>query len=90
MFKNHVYDVLKWIALIVLPALATFYFALATIWDLPYPKEIGETITAIDTLLGCLLGVSTVRYNEQKELELEEARRLNAQHSEENNTSQQD
>ncbi len=79
MLKNRVYDVLKWIALIMLPALATFYYGIATIWNLPYPEEIGKTITMIDTLLGCMLGVSTVRYNKQKEKGIEEMRRLNGQ-----------
>ena len=85
MIPSKVYDVLKWICLILLPATATFYFAIASIWNLPYPKEIGETITAISTLLGCLLGISTIKYNEQKEAELNEVRRLNGQDTEENN-----
>ena len=63
----------------------TLYFGLAQIWKLPYPEQIVGTITAIDTFLGCLLGISTLNYNEKKEAELEEARRLNAQNTEENN-----
>lgn len=77
--KNSTYDKLKWACQIVIPAIGTFYFALAKIWKLPYPEEIVGTITAIDTFLGCLLGISTLNYNEKKEAELEEARRLNAQ-----------
>lgn len=61
--SNKVYDILKWIAQIVLPALGTLYFALASIWGLPYGQEIVGTITAIDAFLGALLGVSTVAYN---------------------------
>lgn len=79
MIPSKVYDVLKWICLICLPAVATFYFAIASIWGLPYPKEVGETITAIDTFLGCLIGVSTIEYNKRKEAELKEARRINGQ-----------
>ena len=60
---NKVYDVLKYIAQIVLPAIATFYFALSTIWGLPYGEEIVGTISAIDVLLGALLGISTMQYN---------------------------
>lgn len=60
---NKVYDVLKYIAQIVLPAIATFYFALSKIWGLPYGEEIVGTISAIDVLLGALLGVSTMQYN---------------------------
>jgi hypothetical protein len=58
-----VYDVLKYIAQIVLPAIATFYFALSQIWGLPYGEEIVGTISAIDVLLGALLGISTMQYN---------------------------
>lgn len=56
------YDVLKWIAQVVLPALATLYFALAGIWGLPYGEEIVGTITAVDTCLGVLLGISSAKY----------------------------
>lgn len=64
-FKNSkTYDVLKYIALIVLPALATLYFALSSIWGLPYGEQIVGTITAIDTFLGALLQISNNKYNE--------------------------
>lgn len=61
--SNKVYDVLKWMALIVLPAVATFYSVLASIWGLPFADQIPATITAIDALLGALIGISTVKYN---------------------------
>ena len=61
-FPDKIYDILKWIALILLPALGTLYFALASIWGLPYGQEIVGTITAIDAFLGALLGISTVQY----------------------------
>ena len=61
--SNGAYDVLKWIAQILLPALGTLYFALSKIWGLPYAAEVVGTITAIDTFLGAILGISTVRYN---------------------------
>lgn len=67
--SNKVYDILKFIAQIVLPALATFYLAIAAIWGLPYGEQIAGTIMAIDTLLGAILGVSTKKYNERKFLE---------------------
>lgn len=60
--SNKVYDILKWIALVVLPALATLYFALAGIWGFPYGEQVVGTITAIDTFLGALLGISTINY----------------------------
>lgn len=62
--KNKTYDILKYIAQIVLPALGTLYFALASIWGLPYGEQVVGTITAIDTFLGVLLGISTKKYNE--------------------------
>ena len=65
--SNKVYDVLKFIAQIVLPAIATLYFKLAHIWALPYGKEIVGTIAAVDFFLGALLGISTARYNKSDE-----------------------
>lgn len=61
--SNKVYDVLKWIALYLLPALGTLYFALSGIWGLPYGEQIVGTITAADTFLGVLLGISSATYN---------------------------
>lgn len=61
--NDKVYNVLKWVALIALPALGTLYFTLAGIWGLPYGEQIMGTITAIDTCLGVILGVSTSQYN---------------------------
>ena len=63
--SNMVYDVLKWIAMYLLPALGTLYFALAGIWGLPYGEQIVGTITAIDTFLGVILGISTAQYNKR-------------------------
>lgn len=65
--SNKVYDVLKYIALIVLPAIATFYAGLSKIWTLPYPAEIPGTIMLVDTLLGALLKISTDQYNKDNE-----------------------
>ena len=61
--SNKVYNVLKWIAMYLLPATGTLYFALAGIWGLPYGEQIVGTITAVDTFLGVLLGISTAQYN---------------------------
>ena len=65
MMSNKVYDVLKYIALVVLPALGTLYFALAKIWGFPYASEIVGTISAVDALLGALLKISTDNYNQE-------------------------
>lgn len=63
--SNKTYDVLKFVAQIVLPALGTLYFALASIWGLPYGEQIVGTITAVDAFLGAILGVSTSQYNKR-------------------------
>ena len=60
---NKVYDILKWIAQYFLPAIGTLYFALAGIWGLPYGEQIVGTITAVDTFLWVLLGISSAQYN---------------------------
>lgn len=64
---NKVYDVLKFIAQIVLPAIATLYITVANIWGLPYGEQISGTVMAIDTFLGALLMISTNVYNKQLE-----------------------
>lgn len=61
---NKTYDILKYVAQVVLPAVATLYFALSGIWNLPYAEEIVGTITAFDTFLGIILGISTKQYRE--------------------------
>lgn len=61
--NNKVYDILKWIAMYLLPALGTLYFALAGVWGLPYGEQIVGTITAVDTFFGVILGISTSQYN---------------------------
>lgn len=65
--SNKMYDVLKWIAMYLLPALGTLYFALAGIWGFPYGEQVVGTITAVDTFLGVILGISTAQYNKQQE-----------------------
>lgn len=65
--SNKAYDILKWIALIALPAIATLYFAIAQIWGLPYGEQIVGTITAVDAFLGALLGISNYNYVKKEE-----------------------
>lgn len=64
--NNKTYDILKFVAQILLPALGTLYFALAGIWNFPYGEEIVGTITAIDTFLGAILGLSSANYNKEE------------------------
>lgn len=65
--NNKVYDILKWISLLLLPALGTLYFALSSIWGLPYGEQVVGTITAIDTFLGAILGLSNASYKGEGE-----------------------
>lgn len=67
MMKNKTYDILKYAAQIILPALGTLYFALAQIWGLPYGEEVVGTITAIDAFLGAILGISSAAYKKRWE-----------------------
>lgn len=60
--SNRLYDCLKWIAILFLPALATLVAVVFKIWDLPYGPEIAATITAVATFLGAILGVSHIQY----------------------------
>lgn len=71
--SNKVYDALKYVAQIVLPALATLYFALAQIWGLPYGEQVVGTITAVDAFLGTLLRLTTIKYEKSlKEVQEDE------------------
>ena len=65
MMNDKLYKILKYIAMIFLPALGTLYFALAGIWGFPYAEQVVGTITAVDTFLGALLGISTAQYNKK-------------------------
>ena len=60
---DKLYDILKWVVIIVLPAIATLYAALSAVWAWPYSEEIVTTITAVDTFLGAVLCSSTDTYN---------------------------
>ena len=59
---DKLYDILKWVTMIVLPALATAYVGLAAIWGFPYADEVAKTTAVVCTLLGALLGISTAQY----------------------------
>lgn len=68
--SNKTYDILKWIAQILLPAVGTLYFALSKIWGLPFATEVVGTITAVDTFLGALLGISSSNYKKLNDAEV--------------------
>lgn len=63
--SNKVYDVLKWIATVGLPAITACYLTLAFIWGWPYAEQIGATLSAITTLACTLLGISSMNYQKK-------------------------
>ena len=60
---DRVYDILKWVTLICIPALATCYCTLAPVWGWPLADQVAKSAVAVCTLLGALLGISTAQYN---------------------------
>lgn len=70
--SDKMYNILKQIAMVILPAIGTLYFALAGIWGFPYGEQIVGTITAVDTFLGAILGISTAQYNKTENSDKEE------------------
>lgn len=68
LFNNKVYDFLKWVCIVGLYALSTLYSTLAGIWGLPYKDEICQTLAAVGTCLGAMLGLSTTAYKQYKNL----------------------
>ena len=66
--SNSVYDVLKFLCTILLPACGTLYFALAKIWDLPMAEEIVGTLSAIAVFIGAIIGISSMNYNKEKDI----------------------
>ena len=72
--NSKVYDVMKYITMVVLPALTTLWLAVGSIWGLPYVEPIGATLSAITVFLGAILGISTSLYNirEQRKDELKD------------------
>ena len=68
MLNNKVYDIMKYVTTIAIPAFATLYFALAGVWGWPFAEEVLATCTAVETCLGILLGISTAEYNKNKKV----------------------
>lgn len=69
-FKNSkVYDVLKWITSVALPASLALYLALANIWGWPMAQAIGASVGAVIAFLGTILGISSIQYAKKNDLE---------------------
>lgn len=63
LIPDRLYDILKWVAIIVMPAMSTFIVGLGGIWSLPYAGQVAATVTAVGVLLGAFLGLSSAQYN---------------------------
>lgn len=70
--SNRAYDIIKWIAIVVIPALGEAYVRLSNVWNLPYGQQINETALVITFLLGALIGISTVQYNKNVNADIEQ------------------
>lgn len=66
---DKIYTLLKWLSIICLPAFSTFYLLISDIWGLPYGDQVAQTITGIAVLIGALIGISALSYNENKDRE---------------------
>ncbi len=63
MLSNKLFDCLKWLTLVGIPALTTAYVGLSAIWGWPYADQVAKTSAVVCVLLGSLLGISTIQYN---------------------------
>ena len=63
--NNKVYDIMKWVVMIVLPAVAALYAALAPVWGWPRPDDVVLTLNAVTAFAGAILGISTAQYNKE-------------------------
>ncbi len=71
--SNKLYDILKWVTMVGLPALTTLWLTLASIWGFPYAEPIGATMGAVTVFLGAILGISSIKYAATKKVEDGEA-----------------
>lgn len=65
--SNRIYDVLKWLTLVCIPALTTAYVGLSAVWGWPYADQVAKTSAVVCVLLGSLLGISTITYNKEQQ-----------------------
>ena len=66
---NKVFDVMKWIVLVVIPAFSAAYVGLSEIWGFPYADQVSKTSVVVCALLGALLGISTIQYNKAQTIQ---------------------
>lgn len=66
LIPNRVYDWMKWITILALPAIATLLIAIGNIWDIAILTPVAATVMAVTVMLGTILGISTISYNKSK------------------------
>lgn len=69
MLSNKLFDALKWLTLVGIPALTTAYVGLSSIWGWPYADRVAKTSAVVCVLLGSLLGISTIQYNKASKIQ---------------------
>lgn len=65
--NDKIYDILKWVAMLFLPALATLISVVFAVWNIPYGDQISKTIMALDAFLGACLGISHIQYKKEQD-----------------------
>lgn len=68
---NKTYDILKWVALVVIPASATLVLTVGKIWGLPYYDNIGATISAVGLFIAAIIGVSSKDFYQIQPVDIE-------------------
>ena len=68
---DKVYDGLKWLCILGLPALSSLYSTLAGIWGWPFAEQVPQTLSAIGLAIGTVIGVSSATYNQKNTTEKE-------------------
>ncbi len=71
LLPNKLYEVLKWLAIVAIPAFGEAYVRLSAVWNLPYGQQVNETALIVTFVLGALLGISTIQYNKQVSADIE-------------------
>lgn len=64
--SNSTYDILKWLVLIVIPSLTTFYAVCDNVFGWGYAEIVTTISAAFCACVGAIIGISTAEYNKTK------------------------
>ena len=67
--SNRCFDTLKWLVLVVIPSITTAYVGLSAVWGWPYAEAIAKTSAIVCTMIGAILGISTIQYKKNSTLQ---------------------